>query len=319
MKTFILSLQHVLAMYAGAVIVPIIVAGGLGLTAEQTTYLVSVDIFMCGVATFLQVYKGKFTGIGLPVVLGCTFTSVAPMIAIGNSLGLPTMYGAIFVSGLVVVLIAPFFAKVAKLFPPVVTGSVVTIIGIILVPVAMNYIAGGQGSKDFGNPKNIILACITLAIILVIYKFTTGFIHSIAILLGLVSGTIIASFMGMVSLTEVVQAGWYQHPTPFKFASFEFNISAILTFTIVGIVSMIESTGVYYALGNICNQDVKEPDLRRGYLAEGLAVMIGSLVNAFPYTTYSQNVGLVQISGVKSKKSNVCYGSIIIIGIWIYT
>ena len=146
------------------------------------------------------------------------------------------------------------------------------------------------------------MACITLAIILVIYKFTTGFIQSIAILLGLVSGTIIASFMGMVSLTEVTQAGWFQHPTPFKFASFEFNISAILTFVIVGIVSMIESTGVYYALGNICNQEVKEPDLRRGYLAEGLAVMIGSLVNAFPYTTYSQNVGLVQISGVKSKK-----------------
>ena len=152
-------------------------------------------------------YKGKFTGIGLPVVLGCTFTAVAPMIAIGNSAGLPVMYGAIFVSGLVVVFIAPFFAKVAKLFPPIVTDSVVTIIGITLVPVAMNYIAGGQGSKDLGNPKNIILACITLAIILVIYKFTTGFIHSIVILLGLVSGTIIASFMGMVSLTEVVQAG----------------------------------------------------------------------------------------------------------------
>ena len=286
MKTFILSLQHVLAMYAGAVIVPIIVAAGLGLSAEQTTYLVSVDIFMCGVATFLQVYKGKFVGIGLPVVLGCTFTAVAPMIAIGNSAGLATMYGSIFISGLVVVLIAPFFAKVAKLFPPVVTGSVVTIIGITLVPVAMNYIAGGQGSPDFGNPKNIVLACITLAIILVIYKFTTGFIQSIAIL----------------SLAEVSNASWFQHPTPFKFSGFEFRASAILTFVIVGIVSMIESTGVYYALGNICDKKIGEKDLRSGYFAEGLAVMIGSTVNAFPYTTYSQNVGLVQISGVKSKR-----------------
>ena len=112
---------------------------------------------MCGIVTFLQVYRGKFTGIELPVVLGCTFTAVVPMIAIGNSAGLATMYGAIFVSGLVVVLIAPFFAKVAKLFPPVVTGSVVTIIGITLVPVAMNYIAGGQGAKDFGNPKILYL------------------------------------------------------------------------------------------------------------------------------------------------------------------
>ena len=147
MKTFILSLQHVLAMYAGAVIVPILVAQGLGLTGEQTTYLVSVDIFMCGIATFLQVYRGKFTGIGLPVVLGCTFTAVAPMITIGKTVGLATMYGSIFISGLVVVLIAPIFAKVAKLFPPVVTGSVVTIIGITLVPVAMKYIAGGEGAS----------------------------------------------------------------------------------------------------------------------------------------------------------------------------
>ena len=302
MKTFILSLQHVLAMYAGAVIVPILVAKGLGLTAEQTTYLVSVDIFMCGVATFLQVYRGKFTGIGLPVVLGCTFTALAPMITIGKSAGLATMYGSIFVSGLVVVLIAPIFAKVAKLFPPVVTGSVVTIIGITLVPTAMNYIAGGEDVSDFGNPKYILLACITLAIILVIFKFTTGFIQSIAIFIGIVVGTVIDSFMGMVSFDKVLGADWFQHPTPFKFTGFEFNMSAILTFVIVGIVSMIESTGVYYALGNICNQEVNEPDLRRGYLAEGLAVMIGSLVNAFPYTTYSQNVGLVQISGVKSKK-----------------
>ena len=184
MKTFILSLQHVLAMYAGAVIVPILVAKGLGLTAEQTTYLVSVDIFMCGVATFLQVYRGKFTGIGLPVVLGCTFTAVAPMITIGKTAGLATMYGSIFISGLVVVLIAPIFAKVAKLFPPVVTGSVVTIIGITLVPTAMNYIAGGEDVSDFGNPKYILLAGITLAMLLVIFKFTTGFRQSIASFLG---------------------------------------------------------------------------------------------------------------------------------------
>ena len=302
MKTFILSLQHVLAMYAGAVIVPILVAQGLGLTGEQTTYLVSVDIFMCGIATFLQVYRGKFTGIGLPVVLGCTFTAVAPMITIGKTVGLATMYGSIFISGLVVVLIAPIFAKVAKLFPPVVTGSVVTIIGITLVPVAMKYIAGGEGASDFGNPKYVLLACITLAIILVIYRFTTGFTQSIAILIGIVVGTIIASFMGMVSFDEVIKAGWFQHPTPFKFSGFEFHGSSILTFVIVGIVSMIESTGVYYALGNICDKPIKENDLRRGYLAEGLAVMIGSTFNAFPYTTYSQNVGLVQISGVKSKK-----------------
>ena len=138
----------------------------------------------------------------------------------------------------------------------------------------MNYIAGGEDVSDFGNPKYILLACITLAIILVIFKFTTGFIQSIAILIGIVVGTVIASFMGMVSFDKVLGADWFQHPTPFKFSGFEFHGSSILTFVIVGIVSMIESTGVYYALGNICDKPIKENDLRRGYLAEGLQAVI---------------------------------------------
>jgi xanthine permease len=142
-----LGIQHVLAMYAGAVIVPLIVGGSLGLTAEQLTYLVSVDIFMCGVATILQVWKNRFFGIGLPVVLGCTFTAVAPMIEIGNQYGIPSIYGAILVSGAVVLLIAKHFSKLIKFFPPVVTGSVVTIIGVTLIPVAVGNMAGGKGAR----------------------------------------------------------------------------------------------------------------------------------------------------------------------------
>lgn len=141
-KTASLGIQHVLAMYAGAVIVPLIVGGALGLTVEQLTYLVSIDIFMCGIATILQVWKNKFFGIGLPVVLGCTFTAVGPMIAIGGQYGISAIYGSILVSGLFVVLIASVFGKLVRFFPPVVTGSVVTIIGITLIPVAMNNIAG---------------------------------------------------------------------------------------------------------------------------------------------------------------------------------
>ena len=131
MKRFLLSLQHLLAMYAGAILVPIIVGTSLHFTNEQIAYLVTVDIFMCGVATFLQVYRG--IGIGLPVVLGCTFTAVAPMILIGQTKGIDVLYGSLFLSGLLVILIAPFFASLVKLFPPVVTGSVVTIIGITSV------------------------------------------------------------------------------------------------------------------------------------------------------------------------------------------
>lgn len=174
MKNFILSIQHLLAMYAGAIMVPIIVGSALKFTPEEVAYLVSIDIFMCGVATFLQVYKG--IGIGLPVVLGCTFTAVAPMILVGNTHGIGVLYGSVFLSGIIVVLISPFFSYLVKLFPPVVTGSVVTIIGITLMPVAMNYLAGGEGEKNYGDAKNIFLGVFTLVIILVIQRLSKGFI-----------------------------------------------------------------------------------------------------------------------------------------------
>jgi xanthine permease len=301
-KTASLGIQHVLAMYAGAVIVPLIVGGALGLTIEQLTYLVSIDILMCGIATILQVGKNKFFGIGLPVVLGCTFTAVGPMIAIGGQYGISAIYGSILVSGLFVILIASVFGKLVRFFPPVVTGSVVTIIGITLIPVAMNNIGGGQGSPDFGSLSNISLAFGTLVFILCLYRFANGFIRSIAILLGLVGGTMVGFFMGKVNLAAVADASWFHLAKPFYFGMPTFEISAILTMCLVAMVSLVESTGVYFALGDICNRKVTEKDLANGYRAEGLAILFGGLFNAFPYTTYSQNVGLVQLSGVKSKK-----------------
>jgi xanthine permease len=314
-KTASLGIQHVLAMYAGAVIVPIIVGSALGLTGEQLTYLVSIDILMCGVATILQVWKNKFFGIGLPVVLGCTFTAVGPMIAIGGQHGISGIYGSILISGLVVVVISTFFAKLVKFFPPVVTGSVVTIIGITLIPVAMNNVAGGEGSADFGSISNITLAFGTLIFILVLYRFAKGFIRSISILIGLLAGTIVAYFMGIVDFTEVSNASWLHLPEPFYFGMPTFEISAILTMTIVAIISLVESSGVYFALGDITNRKITEKELSHGYRAEGLAIMLGGLFNAFPYTTYSQNVGLLQLSGVK--KNSVIFtagGFLILLG-----
>jgi xanthine permease len=305
LKTASLGIQHVLAMYAGAVIVPLIVGGALGLTQAQLTYLVSIDILMCGIATILQVWKNKFFGIGLPVVLGCTFTAVGPMIAIGGQYGISAIYGSILVSGLFVVMISTFFGKLVRFFPPVVTGSVVTIIGITLIPVAMNNIAGGQGSPDFGALSNIALAFGTLLFILFLYRFATGFIRSISILLGLIGGTVVAYFMGKVNFAAVADASWFHMAKPFYFGLPTFELSAILTMILVAMVSLVESTGVYFALGDICNRKVSEKDLANGYRAEGLAILLGGLFNAFPYTTYSQNVGLVQLSGVKSK--NVIY------------
>ncbi|ULG74168.1 nucleobase:cation symporter-2 family protein [Macrococcus brunensis] len=306
MKNLLLSIQHLLAMYAGAIIVPIIVGKALGFSGEEIAYLVSIDIFMCGVATFLQVYKG--IGIGLPVVLGCTFTAVTPMIMIGSKHGIDVLYGSLFASGIIIVLIAPFFSYLVKIFPPIVTGSVVTIIGITLMPVAMNNLAGGQGSKSYGDPLNIILGLMTLIIILVIHRLSSGFIRSIAILLGLVVGTIVASFFGLVDVSAVHNSNWFELPKPFRFGGFKFEIGSILLFVIVGIVSLIESTGVYHALSEITKTPIERKDISKGYRAEGIAIVLGSIFNAFPYTAYSQNVGLVSLSGVKSK--NVMYGMV---------
>ncbi len=296
-----LGIQHVLAMYAGAVIVPLIVGGALGLSGEQLTYLVSIDIFMCGIATLLQVWRNKFFGIGLPVMLGCTFTAVGPMIAIGGQYGISAIYGSILISGIFVVAISKYFGKLVRFFPPVVTGSVVTIIGITLIPVAMNNMAGGQGSPDFGSLSNIGLAFGTLFFIIVLFRFFKGFIRAIAILLGLGAGTIVGYLLGMVDFSAVTEASWFHMPAPFYFGLPTFELSAILTMILVALVSLVESTGVYFALGDICEEKLEEKDLENGYRAEGIAIILGAIFNAFPYTTYSQNVGLLQMSGVKSK------------------
>ncbi|MBS4220517.1 purine permease [Bacillus sp. FJAT-49711] len=312
LKSTTLGIQHLLAMYAGAILVPLIIGNSLGFDHKQLTYLVSIDILMCGVATLLQIINNRFVGIGLPVVLGCTFTAVGPIMKIGEEFGISAIYGSVIASGLIIMLIAGFFGKLIKFFPPVVTGSVVTIIGITLIPVAINNMGGGQDAADYGSLSNIVLAFGTLIMIILIFRFSTGFIRAISILLGLGVGTIAASIMGKVDLMPVQDAAIAQIVRPFYFGYPTFEWSAILTMTIVGMVSLVESTGVYFALSDICDKKLKKEDLAKGYRAEGLASVIGGLFNAFPYTTFSQNVGLIQMSGVRSRKVIFITGAMLI-------
>lgn len=314
-QMFSLGLQHMLAMYAGAVIVPLIVGGALGFGEKELTYLVSIDLLMCGVASILQAMGNRFFGIGLPVVLGCTFTAVGPMIAIGKQYGISAIYGSIIVAGLFILLFSGFFGRLVKLFPPVVTGTVVTVIGITLVPVAMNDMAGGVGSKDFGNPDNLILAFGVLLFIILINRLFSGFIRAISILLGLIGGTIAAAFMGKVNLGPVADASWVHGIQPFYFGTPTFSITPIITMIIVALVGIVEATGVYFALSDICGTKLDEKKLAKGYRAEGIAIILGGIFNSFPYTTYSQNVGLVQLSGVKNRKIiYICGGLLITLG-----
>ncbi|HEQ8506599.1 TPA: purine permease [Streptococcus pyogenes] len=312
-QSAVLGLQHVLSMYAGSILVPIMIAGALGYSARELTYLISTDIFMCGVATFLQLKLTKHTGVGLPVVLGCAFQSVAPLSIIGAQQGSGAMFGALIASGIYVILVAGIFSKIARFFPPIVTGSIITVIGLSLVGVAMGNM--GDNVKE-PTAQSMMLSLLTIVIILLVQKFTKGFVKSISILIGLVAGTLVSAMMGLVDTTPVVEASWIHVPTPFYFGMPTFEITSIVMMCIIATVSMVESTGVYLALSDLTNDQLDEKRLRNGYRSEGIAVFLGGLFNTFPYTGFSQNVGLVQISGIKTRRP-IYYaaGILVVIGL----
>ncbi|VHB25114.1 xanthine permease family protein [Streptococcus pyogenes] len=312
-QSAVLGLQHVLSMYAGSILVPIMIAGALGYSARELTYLISTDIFMCGVATFLQLKLTKHTGVGLPVVLGCAFQSVAPLSIIGAQQGSGAMFGALIASGIYVILVAGIFSKIARFFPPIVTGSGITVIGLSLVGVAMGNM--GDNVKE-PTAQSMMLSLLTIVIILLVQKFTKGFVKSISILIGLVAGTLVSAMMGLVDTTPVVEASWIHVPTPFYFGMPTFEITSIVMMCIIATVSMVESTGVYLALSDLTNDQLDEKRLRNGYRSEGIAVFLGGLFNTFPYTGFSQNVGLVQISGIKTRRP-IYYaaGILVVIGL----
>ena len=294
----LLGLQHLLAMYSGSILVPIMIATALGYSSEQLTYLISTDIFMCGVATLLQLQLNKHFGVGLPIVLGVAFQSVAPLIIIGKSHGSGAMFGALIVSGIYVILVSGFFSKLANYFPSIVTGSVITTIGLTLIPVAIGNM--GNNSPE-PTAQSLLLATTTVVIILLINIFTKGFIKSISILIGLVVGTALAASMGLVDFTPVREDSVVHVPSLFYFGAPTFEFSSIAMMCIIATVSMVESTGVYMALSNITGETIDSTRLRNGLRAEGMAVLLGGIFNTFPYTGFSQNVGLVKISGIKNR------------------
>ena len=298
----IFGFQHVLAMYAGAVAVPLILATAIGLPEEDLVYLINADLFTCGVATLIQAVGLWKVGIRLPIVQGVTFAAVTPMVLIGQSGGLPAIYGSVIVAGIVTLLVSPYFSKLLRFFPPVVTGSIITIIGVSLLPVAVTWAGGGNPTaENFGAPGNIALAFAILLLILLIYRFFGGFVSSIAVLLGLIIGTIVATVLGITDFGGVGEAAFFGVTTPFHFGLPSFGLAAILSMILVMLVTMVETTGNAVAVGEIVEKPIREDNLTAGLRADGLSTALGGILNAFPYTAYAQNVGLVRLTGVKSR------------------
>jgi NCS2 family nucleobase:cation symporter-2 len=313
-KMFTYGLQHVLAMYAGAVAVPLIIANALGLSKEQLIYLINADLFTCGIATIIQTIGFWNMGVKIPIIQGVTFAAVTPMIIIGKTHGLTGIYGSIIVAGLVTYLVSPYFSRLIRFFPPVVTGTIITIIGVTLMPVAVRWAGGGNpAAKDFASAPYILLAFITLILVLFFYRFFTGFLSNIAVLLGLIAGTVIAGVFGMVNFSQVATAGWIGVTTPFAFGLPTFDLASIAAMVLVMLVVMTETTGDCIAVGEIIDKPITQQDLTRCLRADGFSTILGGILNSFPYTAFAQNVGLVGLTRVKSRFVVAAAGVILVV------
>ena len=312
-----LGLQHVLAMYAGAVAVPLIVGGamvGAGqLERGDIVHLIMADLLVAGIATILQaVGVGPF-GVRLPLMQGVTFAAVGPMISIGTAHGITAIYGSVIASGVFMILAAPFFGRLIRFFPPLVTGTIILIIGVSLMRVAAGWFGGGTAlGADFGAPRAIAMAFGTLLIVVLLERFAPPAIRRISVLCALFIGTLVAIPLGMTDWSGVGEADWVGVVTPFQFGAPTFEISAVIAMIIVAIVVMTETTGDMIAVGEIVDRPVTPRGLADGLRADGAGTLLGGIMNTFPYTAFAQNVGLVAMTGVRSRHVATCAGVILV-------
>ena len=301
------GLQHVMSMYAGVVAVPFIVGSALGLSFADLSYLLAATLLVSGLATLIQTLGVPWIGAKLPIVQGTSFAAVASMLSVGKAAGggldgMRAIFGAILVAGLLGFVLSGLFSRLLRFFPPVVTGSVITVIGISLLPVAMNWSAGGVGADDFGSISNVALAAITLGIILAIYRFLPGFFSRIAIIVGLVAGAVVAALMGKLDFSQVAQAQGFAISTPFHFGVPTFQVAAIVSMVIVMLVIMTETTADLLAIGVVVGRPADRKTVGNGLRADCLSTAVsGGLLNGFPVSAFAQNVGLVALTGIRSR------------------
>ncbi|MFF8846511.1 nucleobase:cation symporter-2 family protein [Streptomyces sp. NPDC015127] len=313
--------QHILAFYAAAVIVPVLLGNSLGLTPEELVHLINADLLTCGIASIIQALGVWRVGARLPLVQGVTFTAVSPMIAIGlgaggGTAGLLVVYGAVITAGIATFLCAPFFSKLVKYFPPIVIGTILTVIGLTLIPVALQDAAGGAhliGTPEYGDPKNMAYALGTLVFILGVVRVGKPFLSSLAVLLGLVVGTGVAWLLGDADFGAAAEADWFGVSTPFHFGMPKFELLPIVAMLVVMLITMVETTGDVYAIGEITGKKVDSDTVARALRADGAATVLGGILNSFPYVAFAENIGLVRMSRVVSRYVVVAAGVFMVV------
>ncbi|WP_045550921.1 nucleobase:cation symporter-2 family protein [Nocardioides luteus] len=294
--------QHILTMYGGVIAPPLIVGGAAGLSATDLALLVTAGLFVSGLATLLQTLGLGPFGSRLPIVQGISFASVSTMVTIASEDGLRPVFGAIIVAGLIGLVLSSFFAQLVRLFPAVVTGTIITVIGLSLMPVAFRWAMGNDASApDYGSMTNIAYAGLTLLIILVISRVFQGAISRLSILIGLVIGTLIAVVAGRADFSAVGKADLVALPPLLHFGSPTFEVGAIVSMTIVMLVIMTETTADILAIGEIVETDVDARRVARGLRADMAATTVAPLFGTFPCSAFAQNVGLVALTGIRSR------------------
>lgn len=320
-QLILFGIQHVLIMCTGSMAVSLILGNSLGLNSEEIVYLINADFLLAGVATVIQGLGLKnFMGAKSPLIEGASMAAVSSMVAIGTtysgntSLALGTIFCAVFISGLLGLLMAPFFGKLSRLFPRVVTGTVITSMGLNLMAVAIKWTAGNDPtSPDYKSPKNIFLALFVLVVILILNKILKGVWNNIALLIGLIIGTIAASMLGIVDYSRVVESSWLGFTMPFHFGSFNFDLTAVISMILVMVVMMTQAIGNMISLHEMIDKPLEQKDLVKGLRADCFATMMGGIFNSYPRIAFGQNIGLVNLTGVRSRYTGVSSGIMLVI------
>jgi NCS2 family nucleobase:cation symporter-2 len=295
-----LGFQHVFAMFLGNVAPPLILASVIGLSTGDTTFLVQMALIVAGVATLLQAYSIGPVGARLPIVMGTSFAFLGPVLNIGNEFGIAAIFGAALVGSLVEIFFGVLMKPLRPYFPPLVTGIVIILIGLTLMPVGMDYAAGGAGAENYGSVLNLALAFLVLLVTVYCNQFFDGILRLGAVFVGIVTGYVVSIPLGLVDFSTVAEAGWITIPTPLYFG-IEFQPSAIFLISFIYVVVGIETLGNISAILTVEGRSPTEKELKGGILADGVASGFAAIFNALPNTAYAQNVGLINLTGVASR------------------
>ena len=313
-QMLIIAFQHVLTMTPGTIAVPLLLASGLGLDAETTSLLIAANFFTSGITTLIQVIGfGRLVGSRYPIILGSSFAPLAPMIMIGNTYGMPTLFGSIIASGAVIFLLSFFMDKIMKLFPQVVVGTFVTLIGVSLAPSALRDLAGGEGSAAFASLPNLALGFGVLLLVLLIERYGKGIWRSMSLLLGIVAGTIAGGLLGMVDPAPVLEVAPFKPIVPFAFGVPEFHVVPILFMIVFCIINTLQCIGVYSVVDEITGGSSDDETKARGIRAQALGQVVSGCFNSIPSTMFNENAGLVELTRVKDRRVFIMAGVMLLI------